>query len=100
LVKGVEPIAFNKADRQAKRHGSIIGPLSCLEMEGASADHIRQRFEAPPWAKLDGSTDSVSNRKTQKATTEPILFVHLYPQKQVNGRVQPHAVRLSAGVSN
>jgi len=72
---GVEPVALNKAGCQAKRHGSIISPLACTEMEWTSADHIGQRRKTSPWTKFNGSADSIPNGKTKKTTPETVRLI-------------------------
>src|ERR1017187_3296982 len=68
LVGRVESIAPDQTGGKAKRHRRIIGPLSGLKPERATAHHVSERFERAPRPQFSCRANRVANRKPQEAT--------------------------------
>jgi hypothetical protein len=77
LIIGIEPVTLNEARCQTKSHGCVISPLTSLETEWTSANHIIQWLETSSWTTFDGSTDGIAHSKTKKATAETLYLVHI-----------------------
>ena len=66
---------FDQAFRQAQGHRRVISPLSGSEGEGASSDHVGERFERSRRFELECRAQCVSDRKPKQASSifSPVL---------------------------
>jgi hypothetical protein len=80
-VGRVEPFALDEALRQAKGHGGIVCPLTWLEIEGAPANHVRDRVEGTGPPELKRGADGIPHGKPEKA---PPVFGHPLTGSYIN----------------
>jgi hypothetical protein len=72
LIIGIEPVTLNEARCQTKSHGCIISPLTSLETEWTSTNHIIQSLETSPWTTFDGSANGIADCKAKETTPKTL----------------------------
>ena len=65
LVSWIEAALFNEAGRQAQGHGRVVRPFPGLEVEWASTDHVRDRFERAWLFELDCCAYRIADGETK-----------------------------------
>ncbi len=73
MVDRIEATGFDKAGRKAEGHARIVGPLTGLETEGTTADHIVDRSKGARTPELQCSAERIADRETQQGG---FVFVH------------------------
>ena len=97
-VKRIVTALRQQRIRQAQRHRRVVCPLAWFEVEDASADHVRDRFERTRRLKLVRRAQCVANRQAHQGTArarKKIHHAHSVPQA---ARAWVHAC--AAGLAN
>jgi len=65
-IARIEPAIVDQAGGQSEGHGRVVGPLSRLEAEGATTNHVMQRGVCVARPELERCADRVAHRQSQQ----------------------------------
>jgi len=76
-VRRVKFTQLGQADGHAQSHACIVGPFTPIEIEGAAANHIGDRWEGASRKKFHGRRSGIATGQPEQTSSKSISYFHM-----------------------